>query len=73
MMIVLEYNALVDLFRRIHTGEHPHGDFLTSFAGAVVRADPDNMRILIPVALELIDKYHLQDEYTAKTQGGGPS
>lgn len=35
------------------------GDFLTTFAEAVVRADMENLEVLMPAAIRLILKYRL--------------
>lgn len=48
-----------ELFRRISTKEEPHGEFMTAFAWAILRADDENFAILLPAALRLICKYRL--------------
>jgi hypothetical protein len=42
------------------------GDFLLSFAQAIIRADGDNFLLLWDVAEKLIDKYNLEEEYPVR-------
>jgi hypothetical protein len=50
---------LLEVYRRIGSGEDSHGDFLTQFANAFIRADYENLRLLRPLALVLGYKYKL--------------
>jgi len=50
---------LREVFRRIASGESTHGDFLTTFALALGRADFENYRLMRPTALMLVRKYQL--------------
>ena len=49
-----------EVMRKIASGERKHGDFLTAFADAFIRADYTNEIILLPAALQLIAKYDLE-------------
>jgi len=55
---------LLEIFTRIAGKEpgHVHGDFLTCFAEAYIRADVQNAFLLEPAALALIKKYNLDGE-----------
>lgn len=59
--IMLDPEKVREIFRRIMAREpgHVHGDFLTAFAEAVVRADHENFEILMGAAVFLICKYRL--------------
>jgi len=52
------------IYRRIALKEpgFEHGDFLTEFARALLRADFENFAVLRPAAVELIEKYALATE-----------
>lgn len=52
-----------EIFRKIASGERKHGSFLTTFAEAMMRADDENEKILLPAALALIEKYPKLKEY----------
>lgn len=55
-----------EVYRRVAAREkgHEHGDFLTAFAEAVIRADAENFEVLRPAARLLIQKYGLIQEFT---------
>lgn len=57
---------LIEVYRRIASGEQKHGAFVTHFAEAFIRADRENLQLLGPLALCLAKKYRLhpaaQDE-----------
>jgi hypothetical protein len=59
--------ALKEVYRRIASGEDKHGDFLTAFAQAVGRADPDNFQFLFPAARLLAQKYKLSPDVQLNT------
>jgi hypothetical protein len=61
---MLDAEQVREIFRRIMAREpgHVHGEFLTSFAEAVVRADHENFEILMGAAVFLICKYRLNTE-----------
>jgi len=44
----------------VANGRGNHGDFLRSFADAMVRADAGNLSILREAAWKLVDKYGLE-------------
>lgn len=50
---------LIEVYRRIAAGEEKHGNFLTHFAQAFIRADYENLQLLAPLALCLAKKYRL--------------
>ena len=50
---------LIEVYRRISSGEEKHGAFLTHFAEAFAHADPENRRLLFPVARLFAYKYRL--------------
>jgi len=50
-----------EVFRKIASGERKHGDFLTIFAQAMMRADEPNEALLRPAAAALIVKYDLAE------------
>jgi hypothetical protein len=43
----------------VKDGRGNHGDFLKAFAEAIVRADDENLAILMPAAMRLIVKFDL--------------
>jgi hypothetical protein len=49
------------IFVEVSLGRGRHGDFLKSFAQAVLRADPDNFALIRPAATMLVVKYMLRD------------
>jgi hypothetical protein len=52
-----------EIFRRVaYDARHEHGDFLTYFAKSLAQADPENFKLLRPVAAVLIHKYRLMEE-----------
>ena len=61
-IIELSSDDVREIYRKVYTGAAPHGDFLTSFAQAVVYADASNFEIILPAALQLILKYKLDRE-----------
>jgi hypothetical protein len=50
---------LKEIFRKIHTKQEEHGDFLTGFAKAIMYADHENIRLIETVGLMLCAKYDL--------------
>ena len=48
------------IYTNVFIGQGKHGDFLRSFAGAVMRADRKNFEVLIQPALHFISKYNLE-------------
>ena len=66
-MAYFSEDEIREVFRRVAAREpgHVHGDFLTSFAEAVVRADHENFPILRPAARRFIFKYGLLAEFAA--------
>jgi hypothetical protein len=52
-----------DMFRRIAVGEGNHGAFLKSFGLAVINADEENLELLRPLALALMEKYDLVNKH----------
>lgn len=50
---------ILHIFVEIHNGRGRHGGFITSFAAAVMYADPSNFALVRPFALLLISKYGL--------------
>jgi hypothetical protein len=48
------------IYTNVFLGQGKHGDFLRSFAGAVMRADRANFEVLRMPALDLISKYNLE-------------
>ena len=48
-----------EVFRKIANGEREHGSFLTAFAQAYIAADYENEIMLLPVAVQFIDKYDI--------------
>lgn len=55
-------DQIIEIYRRIATGEEKHGSFLTSFADAIVRADLENFAELRERAIFFIKKYHLPND-----------
>jgi hypothetical protein len=51
---------IVSIWQQVLAGRGFHGDFLKSLAGAVVRADHENLPVLRSAALHFIRKYKLQ-------------
>jgi hypothetical protein len=47
---------------------YTHGDFLTSFADAVIRADAVNFELLRTPALAFMAKYHLVQELARREE-----
>ena len=65
---------LKEIFRPIADHSDPHGDFLSSFAEAFVRADRENAEILMAAAEALAIKYRLgagvsEDRYSVAPDG----
>jgi hypothetical protein len=59
---VLILNSMIlRIWREVANGRGGHGDFLRSFADAVVRADEDNFALIRPAAAALVIKYHLSE------------
>ncbi len=52
-------DKVLEIFRRIASGEDKHGDFLTCFSEAVIRADEANFALILTASLALIGKYKL--------------
>jgi hypothetical protein len=50
---------LIEVYRRIASGEEKHGSFVTEFAVAFGHADYENLRLMRPLALLLGYKYKL--------------
>lgn len=48
------------IFTEVSQGRGRHGHFLMYIAHAACNADPQNMTLIMPVLLELIQKYELQ-------------
>lgn len=55
-------NVMMAIMRNIANGTDVHGGFLTKFAEAIVYADLENQRILMPAAREFVTKYNLEHE-----------
>ena len=52
-------SVLIEVYRRIASGEEQHGSFVTEFAVAFMHADPANQALLYPAARWLALKYKL--------------
>ncbi len=50
---------ILHIFVEIACDRGRHGDFLTAFGEAVMRADPSNFALVRPIAVLLIAKYRL--------------
>lgn len=59
--VYLDQEKLREVFRlvAVKAPGHERGDFLTSFAQAMIYADPDNFQILSVPAIVLAEKYRL--------------
>ena len=65
----LTNEQVVHIFVEVAHGRGHHGDFLCSFAAAIARADPQNLRLIRAAACALITKYRL-DKYLDTVDGG---
>jgi hypothetical protein len=61
MIIEVTPDEIREIYRKIYTGENPHGHFLTGFAQAIVHADEENFHILAAAAVGLLLKYKLHE------------
>jgi hypothetical protein len=59
--VCTQVHEVREIFRRVAEGANDHGDFLKSFARAVLYADPENFALLMFPAALLIAKYHLRE------------
>ena len=51
--------SIREIYREIAAGRGDHGDFVRSFAEAIIRADDENLDLLMNSALALVRKYNL--------------
>jgi len=58
-------DRIIGIFAPIALGVEAYGSFVTAFADAVCRADPENFELIRPLAVQLIAKYNLGQGRTA--------
>jgi hypothetical protein len=61
MILEMGPEAVRDIYRRIHSGENPRGEFLTAFATAVVLSTEEEFALLAAPAAAFILRYRLHE------------